>query len=168
MKRHRSLIPLSHDHQQGLFLARVLKKKKSRFKSVPRQPEAKVPFAQSYFRRVLAPHFELEESVLLPEVSGIREDLDRLLQEMLEDHRRIREMFASLEDSTELEEDLHQLGEALEAHIRKEERQLFQGIQQAFSEGRLEQLGARLEAVERISRAQRDSARRDLEGGEKG
>ncbi len=54
-------------------------------------------------------------------------------------------MFTQLEGPAGLEERLDRLGHALEAHIRTEERQLFEAVQDTLSEQSLHDLGIGLQ-----------------------
>ncbi|MCY4628341.1 MAG: hemerythrin domain-containing protein [Acidobacteria bacterium] len=151
LHRDPSLIPLSHQHQHGLaltvFIDRGLKAEPTREKGL--ELAAKVARAAEV---ELLGHFRVEEEILFPAVrrylaSG--ELLDRLIAE----HRVMEDLVRRIAHATD--EDriplLKRFGEVLHGHIRTEERQLFQDIQERLDASRLKELGravaARVEAV---------------------
>jgi quercetin dioxygenase-like cupin family protein len=114
MKRHPALVPLSHDHQHGLAWAKRL------------QREDTDGFIE-FFERELVPHFRLEEEVVFPLLVEAGVEPPELTRALL-DHQRIRAA-ATRSDAA--------LGDLLEAHIRLEERVLFETIQRTVPEERL-------------------------------
>lgn len=160
MKRHASLIPLSHDHRQGLFLAQVIKRGVPRYPGVPTTPAGKRAYALAMFRTLLFPHFQAEQEVLAPLVCGLDEQLDGLLQASLHEHDELASLVAALGplgdagdagDDEALADALHRLGTRLEAHIRTEERQLFQRIQAVVAEDVLHVIQKRLEKCQKAA-----------------
>lgn len=100
MKRDARLRKLSSEHHNALVLARKLR----------RGQEVDLPAA---FAAELAPHFAIEEKVLLPALRQAgREDL---ASRTLCDHDAMRAALAEPERFADL----------LEAHVRFEERELF-------------------------------------------
>jgi quercetin dioxygenase-like cupin family protein len=114
MKRHPALVPLSHDHQHGLVQAKRLQRGEAD------------DFAE-FFERELARHFRLEEEVVFPLLAEAGVEPPELSRALL-DHQRIR-AGAGHPDAV--------LGELLEAHIRLEERVLFETIQRVVPGERL-------------------------------
>lgn len=145
MKRHQSLIPLSKFHRSVLFLALVAKKNAPPVKGYPSSPEGKKDYALSFYERQLKDHFKLEEEKLLPAVKGKNKDLDKLIDDIVSEHRELGELFDQLQKSKNLEFDLNNLGVALEKHIRSEERQFFQKVQQILTPDEMEALGVKLD-----------------------
>jgi len=90
-------------------------------------------------------HFKLEEEVLFPSIKGFDTELDELAVEVAAEHSKLRELIERLVAANHQESRLDELGFALEAHIRKEERVLFQKIQEVLSEKELENLKAKLQ-----------------------
>ena len=133
MKRHDSLVPLSKFHRSVLFLALVAKKNAPTL-------EGKKDYAISFYERQLKDHFQLEEEKLLPAVQGKNQDLDELIDEIIREHSALTTLFNKLLNSNNLELDLDNLGVALEKHIRREERELFQQIQKVLAPKELNQL----------------------------
>lgn len=134
MKRHPSLIALSHDHHNGLMLAQLIKKGAPEYKGLPTDIIGKVKYAKEAWSKELKLHFKNEEEILFPFVKGKDNELDVLIEEILEEHKQIKGLVKSLDTSKNKKEVLNDLGFLLEQHIRKEERQVFQKIQQFFGD----------------------------------
>ena len=137
MKRHPSLIPLSRFHRSVLFLALVCKKNAPPVKGYPTDLEGKRDYAISFYHGPLKKHIHTEENRLFPTVSGKNAELDQMIFELKEEHGLLDQLFKKLGQSTQLFNDLDELGQLLEKHVRKEERQFFQLIQASFSEEEL-------------------------------
>jgi len=129
MKRHESLAPLSREHHSALILCQLLKHTAPDYKGLPKDPVAKAVYATNLFYTALQPHFIKEEALLLI-IKNCSEKIDTLAGEILQEHAQLTAAFISLGKATDLEQALHELGENLEKHIRKEERELFPLIQQ--------------------------------------
>ncbi len=140
MRRHESLVALSRFHRSVLFLAQMAKRNGPSFKGYPTDAEGKAAYAVNFFDKSLREHFLLEDQRLLPRVSGKTPELGRLAREIQAEHIHLTNLFEALRTPADLEEKLDDLGIALEKHVRKEERQLFQQIQEAFSESELQEL----------------------------
>jgi hemerythrin-like domain-containing protein len=149
MKRHKSLFPLSHDHQHGLALALKLKYPKKPLSSANEEEISllKQELADKY-ENVLRKHFSKEEQYLVP---GF-EDND-LMKQMLDEHKKLEGLYNKIVNNTEgwtpteQRDKLNLFGELLDLHIRFEERELFPMIEKSMSEEQLEKLGKKL-AVE--------------------
>ena len=144
MKRNEALVPLSHDHHAGLFVAQRLK----RAEDADSATAARERFL-SFWRTDGRRHFRIEEEVLLPSFALHVEPSHEAVVRVLVDHVELRRRAADLEreEDTSLEE-LHQLGKRLEEHIRHEERVLFPLIEQALPAGELAELAAALKRDE--------------------
>jgi hypothetical protein len=143
MKRHPALHPLSHDHHQTLVLALRLKKggPASPNDNWPTELEAQRSEVLRIAQRDLFPHFDSEELWLFGSVPSLSEAESILL----EDHKQIRALVAKLEQlPANAFETLKSLGEALESHVRKEEREYFPKLQEVLSEEDLVLLGEKL------------------------
>ena len=70
-----------------------------------------------------------------------------LVEELIADHAALREFFSQAEARSMSAETLPAFAQHLSAHIRKEERQLFERLQQLMSPEELAALGAQLEAA---------------------
>ena len=134
MKRHKSLIALSHDHHHGLMLAQLIKKGAPEYKGLPTDLVGKIDHVKVSWEKELKPHFENEEKILFPFVKGNDEEIDGLIEEVLAEHKIIKSLVEELETTDDTETTLDKLGKTLELHIRKEERVLFKKIQKLLGE----------------------------------
>ena len=131
MKRIEELRDLSDDHHQGLVLARRAKRASSSndesvINAVWKEIEDK-------FITELEPHFQIEETYLVPEMKS--ESNKPMLKKFYSDHERLRAFFKP--NSARTAKDLQSFGLLLEQHIRFEERELFQEAQRVLSEDAL-------------------------------
>lgn len=116
IRRHKSLQPISHEHHYSLQLCwkiRIGLKKNVDLKRIEK-------YALWFYINHLLPHFNLEEEFVFPLLG---QDNDLILKAKA-DHKQIKEMF----DSDPINQ-LEQIAELLEKHIRFEERILFNEIQ---------------------------------------
>lgn len=140
MRRHKSIINLSHDHHQGLVLAQLIRKNAPQYKNLPNTIEGKVEYTLNEYRTGLLPHFKKEEEILFPFVKDIDENLDKTIEQLLDEHKRINYLVGQIEKNDEKEKYLDELGDLLTHHIRKEERELFDSIQNILTEEELNNL----------------------------
>jgi iron-sulfur cluster repair protein YtfE (RIC family) len=77
-------------------------------------------------------HFWNEENILFPLVKGKNNKVDELIEEILVEHSKIKNLIVELDTTENYETTLNDLGVLLEQHIRKEERQLFVQIENHF------------------------------------
>ena len=146
IKRHNALQPLSRDHHQGLILAQQLKKGAPQYKGMPSTLEGKKEYTQSFYNIELGNHFKNEENILFPFVKGKNEDVDKLIVEIISEHRKMEALINDLEKTDNLESVLDELGWLLEKHIRKEERELFVEIEKVLSEDELNIIAKKLDS----------------------
>jgi hemerythrin-like domain-containing protein len=144
MKRHPVLYPLSHDHHQGLILAQQLKKGAPQYKGMPSTPEDKKEYAISFYKTELIRHFENEEEILFPAAKNKNAVVDKLIAEIILEHRKMEALIRVLGKTDRFENVLDELGHFLEKHIRKEERELFIMIEEVLNEKELETLSTKL------------------------
>jgi iron-sulfur cluster repair protein YtfE (RIC family) len=144
MKRHPALYPLSHDHHQGLILAQQLKKGAPQYKGMPSTPEDKKEYTILFYKTELIRHFENEEKILFPASAGKNEKIDKLIDEIISEHKQIENLVTELNKSGNIEKVMDELGQLLEKHIRKEERELFVMIEEVLNEKELETLSTKL------------------------
>lgn len=137
MKRHPSLIPLSRFHRSVLFLALICKKNAPPVKGYPTDLEGKCEYAISFYNGPLQKHIQTEEDLLFPAVGGKSPELDQLIAELIEEHKQLGQLINNLKNTSDLEEALDALGQLLEKHVRKEERQFFQLIQASLTASEL-------------------------------
>jgi hemerythrin-like domain-containing protein len=134
MKRHSSIVSLSREHHGALILAKLLQKNAPPYKNLPTDPKGKAAYAINKYENELLGHFIAEEQSVLEQVRGVNKDIDLLIEEIYAEHKQLHSFFELIRIGNNLEEDLHALGAALEAHIRKEERVLFPLIEEKCSE----------------------------------
>ncbi|HTW58551.1 MAG TPA: hemerythrin domain-containing protein [Terriglobales bacterium] len=137
MLRDKSLIPLSHQHQHALALC-VRIERASPIAGC--DLEAWQSEVAQLGQMEIAIHFAAEEQVVFPAARGFGE-LVPLVEELLADHTALRESFAGAASRTIAVEDLLKFAQRLSSHIRKEERQLFERMQQLMSQKELGTLG---------------------------
>jgi len=139
--RDRNLVPLSHQHQHALALCvrldRALQAGEVDFASW----QAEI---QQIFEHEVAIHFAAEEKEVFPAAEAFPE-LKIVVQELRAEHTSLRAMFVSSRDRAMDAEGLHSFVEALSHHIRKEERQLFECMQQVMSPDELDRIGEALQ-----------------------
>jgi iron-sulfur cluster repair protein YtfE (RIC family) len=118
IKRHLSLQPLSRDHHFGLLMC--FKIREGFRRNV--EPERIKRYADWFWQHHLVPHFITEEKYVFP----ILGNEHPLVNQALAEHRHLQQLFERKEDVSDT---MSQIEEALEAHIRFEERVLFNEIQ---------------------------------------
>jgi hemerythrin-like domain-containing protein len=143
MLRDKSLIPLSRQHQRALALCVRI----DRGHPIPTAHlsdwQAEI---EQHFEQEIKVHFLAEEGVLFPAARAFPE-LIPIVEELIADHAALRQLFSRAEKRCMSCENLLDFGRYLSAHIRKEERQLFEGLQQLMNQEELAALGAQLEAA---------------------
>jgi hemerythrin-like domain-containing protein len=148
--RDKNLIPLSHQHQHVLALC-VRLDRALQAKDV--DLEAWQTEIQAIFEQEIGIHFAAEEKTVFPAARGFAE-LQSLVEELQADHTILRDFFVRAADRTLEQGDLPTFVEKLAQHIRREERQLFEGLQKAMTVEELSALGAALnEALKAASDA---------------
>jgi iron-sulfur cluster repair protein YtfE (RIC family) len=118
IKRHGSLKPVSRDHHLGLLLCWKIRQGIQ----LNVDPQRMLAYCRAFYQQKLLPHFALEEEAIFPILGNDHELVVRALAE----HRRITRLFTGSDD---LLTRLSQIEEELEAHIRFEERVLFNEIE---------------------------------------
>lgn len=132
MLRHSSLIPLSHQHQHGLALCVKIDRGLAQDSS----PEKVAEFSatvKELFELELKNHFEVEEKILFPAIQVSLGETP-MVEELIAEHRQIESLVARLPET------LAEFSALLQAHIRREERELFETIQQRMTPEDLERL----------------------------
>jgi len=143
MLRDKNLVPLSRQHQHALALCVRIDRA---------SPIADADLAAwqteiaQHFRSEIRFHFAAEEQVLFPAARPFAE-LNSLLEDLLSDHRWLRERFGEAEAQRLSGRDLSALGTRLSEHIRKEERQLFERLQALIGPEQFATIGQRLDEV---------------------
>src|SRR5579859_3130736 len=139
MLRDKSLIPLSHQHQHALALCVRIE----RASPIPEGDLATwLAEIEQIFQTEIGIHFAAEESVVFPAARNFRE-LNSLVDDLLADHAWLRDQFARTQKLSPGE--VRELAQRLSGHIRKEERRLFEKMQELMSGEQLAVLGQNLE-----------------------
>ncbi len=143
IERHEALAPFSRDHYTGLVQAQHLKKTADS-DAVTRR-KAIAAFVDAWDSEI-AEHFADEERLLL-ELAG---DADR--QRLIEEHQQLTdlaEQARALRRQTDPDAKVvRQIGQALDQHIRWEERELFVRLQDQLTDEQLAELGRHTEPIE--------------------
>jgi hemerythrin-like domain-containing protein len=141
MLRDKSLIPLSHQHQQALALCVRI----DRAQPIPEADlEAWQAEIDQHFEQEIKIHFSAEEQVLFP-AAGQFPELVPLVEELIAEHLSLRQSFSQAEARRMSTDNLLSFARQLSSHIRKEERQLFERLQQLMTPKELADLGVQLE-----------------------
>ena len=143
MLRDRNLIPLSHQHQHVLALCVRLDRA---LQAGEVDLEAWQEEIQQLFEQEIAIHFAAEEKELFPAAARFPQ-LVPLIEELIAEHTVLRDCFSRAADRGLGAAHLGELVERLAHHIRKEERQLFEGMQKVMSAQELAALGAALDGA---------------------
>jgi hemerythrin-like domain-containing protein len=138
MLRDKSLIPLSRQHQHALALCVRIERASPIVDADLGAWRAEIAVL---FEQEIRIHFAAEELVVFPAARGFAE-LVSLVEELIAEHVRLREWFVRVEGLSSA--DLLLFVRGLSKHIRKEERQLFEGLQRLMSGEELAVLGTRL------------------------
>jgi len=142
-RRHTSLIPLSHQHRDALGLAFRLHHPSppgpATAMTPPSTPQSRATDALAFFTVHLVGHFRAEETALFPFLRA-RQAGDTagaaLLDQLVAEHRQleaIRDQVAAAGDEAALVPVLVAFADLLEAHVRREERELFEHFPDAVS-----------------------------------
>lgn len=127
IKRSEFLKSISREHHHGLLLC--WKIRAGLKKGI--EPERIKLYLNWFWKNYLNQHFEVEEKYIFP-VLGSSHDL---VKKALVEHRRLKRLF---ESSTDILKNLSMIEEELDAHIRFEERVLFNEIQLIANEEQLQ------------------------------
>jgi hemerythrin-like domain-containing protein len=150
MLRDQNLIPLSRQHQHALALCVRLDRA---FRAGEIDLDAWQAEIQQQFESEIGVHFAAEEKELFPAAMRFH-DLKTLVDELLAEHIFLRDCFSRASARRLDQQSLLDFGEKLALHIRKEERQLFEGMQKVMNSQELAALGVALdEALKDASQA---------------
>jgi hypothetical protein len=126
MRRHPSLIPLTHDHHHALAQARKLQLAAGRDASDRREAAREIV---GFFGADTLRHFREEEEIVFPlllETSGEPPpELVRALVEHVRLHARVTGLKREIATDSVAETSLLEIAELLQGHVRFEEKQLF-------------------------------------------
>ncbi len=140
MLRDPSLIPLSRQHQHALALCVRIQRALGAGSVNLGLWQSEI---QQQFSDEVQFHFAAEEQLLFP-VARRFPDLKALVDELTAGHEILRRYFAQAEQGAMSREELEAFAIALSTHIRKEERQLFETLQQRLQPEDMAALGSEL------------------------
>jgi hemerythrin-like domain-containing protein len=143
MLRDKSLIPLSRQHQHALALCVRLDRA---IQAGEIDRDAWQAEIAQIFEQEITLHFAAEEKEVFPAAAKFAK-LQPLVLELLAEHALLRDLFGHAQRKTLAQKDLSAFATTLAQHIRKEERQLFEGMQKLMSAKELSALGAVLETA---------------------
>lgn len=106
--------------------------------------------AKAFFSSNLERHFRAEEEALFPLLRSTVAESHGLIEGLLKEHEKIRAVVQILETGRGLSRSLFDLGDLLERHIRREERELFLLFEQRVGDAEAKRIG---EAIEKILKA---------------
>lgn len=141
MLRDKNLVPLSRQHQHALALCVRIDRASPISDSDLDAWQAEMA---QHFRAEIRIHFDAEEKILFPAAKKFSE-LTPLLEDLLSDHAWLRRHFAEAEARKLSAEEVTGFGRRLSEHIRKEERQLFEKLQQLITAEEFAVIGAKLD-----------------------
>jgi iron-sulfur cluster repair protein YtfE (RIC family) len=144
-EEHKSLFSIAHSHFMGSMVLQMVKKGSPPIEGLPKTTEDKAKYVIHFYNQELDNHFYLEENFLQPELKGVSKEIDKLLDDMVKQHREIEEIVQSLKVNKELENKLQKFGESFENHINQEEKVLFPKIQETLTIHDLEVLAKKLQ-----------------------
>lgn len=134
MKRHESIVILSREHHFGLLFCWKIRQGLN--KQVP--AERIQPYVKHFWNNHLQEHFKEEETLLFTLME------DDLTERARAEHTQIIQFVTAVSNTPAQHELLNSLADALDNHIRFEERILFPHMEKELSEDKLVKLGDRL------------------------
>src|ERR1035437_5155091 len=138
MLRDASLIPLSHQHHNGLALC-VMTRRSLAADGTSVNVAMLARRATDRYELELVNHLEIEEQVLFPACGPMP-----LIAQLLAEHRMIEGLIAQLR-TTPTGALLEQFCALLSGHIRREESELFEQIQRALPREVLDRAGSEID-----------------------
>jgi hemerythrin-like domain-containing protein len=143
MLRNKNLVPLSRQHQHALALC--VRIERARPIDDTKLADWQAEIAQQ-FEAEIKVHFAAEEQIVFPAARRFVE-LNPLVEELLTDHQWLRACFGKAEARESSQEELMVFASRLSEHIRKEERRLFERLQELMPQAELGSLGQQLDRV---------------------
>jgi hemerythrin-like domain-containing protein len=143
MLRDKNLIPLSHQHQHALALCVRIERASPILQGDVSAWEMEV---KHLFETEIEVHFRAEEEIVFPAAEKF-DELRPLVHDLISEHSLLRTMFAQAKTGAMSPKDILLLAQGLSTHIRKEERQLFERMQQLLSHKELVVIGGRLDTA---------------------
>jgi len=147
-RRHESLIPLSREHHYGLMLCLRIHRGLPLHTTDETWAREKAAQAARFFETNLVAHFRAEEDALFPAMRDLA-IATGLLNELLSEHRKLEALAERLlaPEVVQLVTALGEFADLLEAHIRKEERDLFPLYERVMSAEAAAQVGRAVKGI---------------------
>lgn len=148
MLRDKNLIPLSRQHQHALALCVRIERVSPIDESTLVQWQTEVA---RQFEAEIKVHFVAEEQIVFPATRNFAE-LNSLVDELLVEHALLRACFAKADAGLMRPDEIADFAHKLSEHVRKEERQLFERLQQLLPSEEMQRIGRELDhALENAS-----------------
>jgi hemerythrin superfamily protein len=141
MLRDKNLIPLSRQHQHALALCVRIDRASPVADSDLDAWQAEMALK---FRTEIQVHFAAEEEVLFPAARAFHE-LNPLIDALLDDHKWLRQAFTNAEARSLSTGQIATFARRLSDHIRAEERQLFEPLQELLKPEEFAVIGGKLD-----------------------
>ena len=146
MQRDPRLVRLSEEHHHGLVFALRLERE------LTEAGDTKLADVYAellrFWARGLLPHFHAETECLIARLVRHVPDDDERVRRLQRDHLGMEALVARMRDAAgdeDRRDALAMFGESLRAHIRWEERVLFESLQDTLTESELDAAGAEIE-----------------------
>lgn len=149
MLRDRNLVPLSHQHQHALALCVRIGKAFAEVHDTPDVHHWEKEILQLFDQEVCF-HFQAEEKYVFP-AADRWDELQQLVDELRIEHTLIRRNVERARNRQFTVTDLQVFTAMLSEHVRKEERQLFEKLQQLLTSEEMNHLGTHMEEFFRTS-----------------
>ena len=137
MLRDTSLIPLSHQHHNGLALCVMTRRSLAKDTSATNVTKLAQRIIDRYELELIN-HFEIEEQVLFPACGP-----NPLVERLVAEHREMEALIPSLRNVPTAEL-LERFCQILSTHIRREESELFEHIQKSLPRDVLDRIGVEI------------------------
>ncbi len=132
LKRHASLIPLSHDHHHALVRVFEIRQAIKQGGSLDEQARLNGAF----LAEELTPHFAAEERHLVPVLRELEVVDAAAIDQLIDEHRQLARLATGSDADT-----MGQFADLLERHVRREEREIFPACQERIPEERMLEIG---------------------------
>lgn len=137
MLRDKNLIPLSHQHRRALAITvNIARGRGPGYADAQRWRDVIV----EHYENDLRFHIEAEETILFPAAALYRETA-ALVDDLIADHACLRELVKAMRGPAPTLEQVKEFGALLDAHIRKEERGLFERMQELLPAAEMAEVG---------------------------
>lgn len=100
-----------------------------------------------FYTSNLEAHFRAEEEVLFPALHSAIPATGSVIEELIREHVEIRQIMPRLAAGSGLAKLIFDLGDLLERHIRREERELFPLFEQHIQGSQAEMIGEELKKI---------------------